>query len=319
VQYDSNCIRIQDSANAHSYQRLDTVEPKPKPVNCASDAAHITQPTVEHATQSAEPSRTWLFPNITPPRAAAPANKFQSTARTSEQLAAVENTSVKLGKVYSALVATHEETMESTSSAVRYTPDSCARSDGNVPVIASTSSTSLSHSSINYKQSVCNAVPPSIASTVTRTKQTDEHSQFPLSHEYEFRLVCVMCFKPKTELMMPERTHSCRQDVLAVKQKKIGTSQWHWIRQRKPYIYFKGDYAMCFKRQNGYSCYSGCTYAHCDAERQLWNMEKYSTFSTDKFITAHQASAVSLCNVKNLLDKYPVSRSSCFPSLKTCY
>jgi len=152
-------------------------------------------------------------------------------------------------------------------------------------------------------------VPPSTESTGTCTKQTDEHSQFPLSHEYEYRLVCVMCFKPKTELMLPVRTHSCRQDVLAVK--KIGTSQWHWIRQRKSYIQFKGDYAMCFKRQNGNSCYSGCTYAHCDAEKQLWNMEKYSTFSTDKFITAHRTAA-PLCNVQNLLDKHPVSRSFLF-------
>ena len=318
VQYDSNCVRIQDSANVHNiYERLGTVEQKPKPVNYASDAVPITQPTVEHATQSVEPSKTSLFPNTTLPHAAAPASKFQSTARTSEQPAesAIANTSVKLGKVCSSSVATHEETVKSTSSAVRYTPDSRASNDRNVPIITSTSSTSLLlHRSLNYKQSVGDTMPPSTESTGTCTKQTDEHSQFPLSHEYEFRIVCVMCFKPNTELMLPVRTHSCRQDVLAVK--KTGTRQWHWIRQRKPYIQFKGDYAMCFKRQNGNSCYSGCTYAHCDAERQLWNMEKYSTFSTDKFIIAHRTSA-PLCNVKNLLHKHPVSRSSCFPSLKS--
>ena len=97
--------------------------------------------------------------------------------------------------------------------------------------------------------------------------------------------------------------------MLAVK--KIGSDKWQWIRQRKTYIYFKGDYAMCDKRLLGGSCWNGCSYAHCDAERLLWNMEKQSTFSTANFIAAHQTSA-PICSVKALLDKHPVSRSSVF-------
>ena len=191
--------------------------------------------------------------------------------------------------------------------------DKCAKSDGNVCTSSSplqSSDNTSSNGQPDCDTSIADtshSSAPSVAST--DTTQTEERARFPLSEEYKFRLVCDICFKPKTEQMTGVGVHGCRQDMLAVKE--VGTSQWRWIRQRKPYINFRGDYAMCIKRRDGRPniCYSGCTYAHCDAERRLWNLEKKSAFSISEFITANQTSA-PICDVKSLLDKYPVSRMS---------
>ena len=191
--------------------------------------------------------------------------------------------------------------------------DKCAKSDGNVCTSSSplqSSDNTSSNGQPDCDTSIADtshSSAPSVAST--DTTQTEERARFPLSEEYKFRLVCDICFKPKTEQMTGVGVHGCRQDMLAVKE--VGTSQWRWIRQRKPYINFRGDYAMCIKRRDGRPniCYSGCTYAHCDAERRLWNLEKKSAFSISEFITANQTSA-PICDVKSLLDKYPVSRLS---------
>jgi len=162
---------------------------------------------------------------------------------------------------------------------------------------------SVTSSNFDRRPTSTEVAPLYTASPNPMPTESDEQSQFPLSDEYEFRLVCDMCFKPKTE-KMTKTSHSCRQDMLAVKI--AGTSQWYWIRHRKTFVIFKGDYAMCTNRQCGRRCFNGCTYAHCEAERQLWNMEKKSTFSIAKFISDHQISA-PISSVKSLLDKYPVS------------
>ena len=261
---------------------------KPKPVNSMSMAVHIADSNTQQMTQLVEPLSSPIQ------RAAAPARERPVTSGTSVHTtpSAVEDTPVIPHNVSPASVTIDR--------AIR------ATTDENVPVIFSSSSSSLlSQHGINA-QSNCDTAN-------TSTTQTDEHSQFPLSDEYQFRLVCDVCFKPKVEIMVTKTAHSCRQDILAVK--KIGTSQWRWIRRRKTSINFRGDYGMCIKRQDNMpnSCYNGCSYAHCDAEKLLWDMEKKLTFSIARFISVNRTSA-PICNVKDLLNKYPVSFFFCFPS-----
>ena len=289
-----------------------SVSVEPRPTNSASEAAHITVPSVQHVSRSVQPSSTLSSPNVAPKDAAMPAMKSQDTSETSDHKAttAIENTSAK-----PASGTSHADRAKIPNSAVHYPPESRAESDGKVTVVCSSSSSSPLLSS----RGTSNIQPNPSGSPIDRssdastsgTRRTDEQAQFPLSEEYEFQLVCDVCFKPKTEQMMPVRAHSCRQDMLAVKE--VGTGQWQWIRTRKWYVNFKGRYAMCDKHQCGRpnSCYTGCTYAHSDAERRLWDLEKMSTFSISEFISAHQTSA-PICSVKSLLDKYPVSRSSVF-------
>ena len=313
MQYTSNCTSIQATANGHGNPQLVTVAPQP--VSSTSEAARITVRNVR-VIQSAEPSNTLSFPSTTIPRAAAPASKFQDISVTSDRAVAtaVENITVKRDNICSAPVTTHEETVKYDNTATRYTLDSSADNVEKVSLVApssaSSSSSLLSRHIINAQSNYCDSASTAtmpLYTASTSTTQTDKHSKFPLSDEYEFRLVCDVCFKPKSELMLSERNHSCRQDMLAVKR-TIGTNEWRWIRQRDASIKFKGDYAMCNRYQygTGNSCYYRCSYAHCDAERRLWDMEKKSTFSVTKFISAHQTSA-PICSVKTILDKYPVS------------
>lgn len=290
--------------------QADTVEPRP--VNSASKAAQC------HVTQFVQPSSTLSSPNIILKQTAAPANQSSDTSKTPEHAAttAVENIYVK------PVSCTNEEKRaKNPNSVINFVSDSCGRNDGKDTVVCS----SLSSLSMLSSHTTCSNVQSNSGSSLTDTthfstssvantgtNQTDKHAQFPLGEAYEFQLVCDICFKPKTEQMtMGVRPHSCRQDMLAVKE--VGTSQWHWIRERKPYIRFKGNYQMCIKHQYGRpnSCYNGCTYAHCDAERRLWDLEKQSAFGISEFISAHRKSA-PICNVESLLNKYPVNRSSVF-------
>jgi len=309
---------IQDNSNRTSIQACANIRStahKQKPSNSASQTAVAN---VQRVSQSSEHSSTLSSPNTALQCSAVSASTSQDTNAISQHPAksAVENISYTPDNLSSAPVTVHKVSVKCPDSTDGYPLNKCAKNDGKMSDVASSSSLSSSASSlpschgIRCTQFNCNGTSADTAAERSTTQtESDERPQFPLSDEYEFRLVCDMCFKLKTEQMMPDRAHSCRQDILAVK--KFGTSQWHWIRQRKLYVNFKGDYLMCNKRQEGESCYNGCTYAHCDAERQLWNLEKKSTFNIANFISARQRS-VPICSVKFLLDKYPVRTSSVF-------
>jgi len=305
---------VQTSVAISSSYQSTTVEAKP--VNYISDAtagitAVQTVPTnVQH--QSAEPSSNFRSADTSVQQAAASASKKSKGAR---QTLAVQNASVQLDCAYSATVrpSIHYKIVNKNDSVIHYPFESCTESDKKDSI---TSAFQLSHHGADDSQSACAAAeadtmyhaPPPATTTTTTTniKPANVHSQFPLSKDYEFRLVCDMCFKPKAEEMMSERTHSCRQDILAVK--KIESSQWRWIRQRNISIRFLGDYGLCRKYQYGRpkSCYTKCSYAHCDAERLLWNLEKNSTFRMTEFISGHQITA-PIGSVASLLENYPVS------------
>jgi len=328
VEDNSSCTNVQASANPLSSNRLDTVEPTP--VNFTPKTGNITVPSTQHFTRS---SVSLLSPDMTLHRAPAAARKPQASSETSEHLAAstVESSSATPDDVIVCSEVTNREVRaKCASNVVSYALQNCARDDTKVsPVVALPlqpsssppslspllSSSSSSHHGTSYMPKQSDRESASVDTqplntAITGGTATDERYQFPLSDDYDFRLVCNTCFKPQTEEMMPERAHSCRQDMLAVK--KIGTDEWYWIRQRNISVTFKGDYVMCRYGKDCYNRMKRCTYAHCDAERQLWNLEKMkSTFSVAEFISEHKTSA-SVCSVKSLLDKYPVSRSFIF-------
>jgi len=311
---------IQASANARSINQPNRVERNP--IHLTLMTGNITVSSGQYVTRC---STGLPYPNTTPNRAAASASKPYASNDTSKHSAAsaVESSSATPDVVRSA-VPNREVTVKCTDYAASFSLQSCASNDTNVSTVSSPLRPSLSSSSLSSSlpssfssdhdssfdysfDSSCEIVsvdakPPYTASTSSAA--SDERFRFPLSDEYDFRLVCNTCFKPKTAEMMPQREHGCRQDMLAVN--KIGTDQWCRIRQRNTSVMFEGDYVMCRDGKNCYKRLSGCSYAHCDAERRLWNLEKKSTLSVAEFISEHKISAF-VCDVKSLLDKYPVS------------
>ena len=150
-------------------------------------------------------------------------------------------------------------------------------------------------------------------------------SQFPTSaqrsmgsidnslKDFDYRIVCPQCFIfenfPGKYRYMP-CTHECEENVLAVKQRGVPSARWMRVRERTNHRDFSGNYVMCHSiiESDPSLCRFGefqCSFAHNEAEQQIWGLEKSGRFSITDFILQNRHSVTSRgYTVDEVLKKY---------------
>ena len=124
-------------------------------------------------------------------------------------------------------------------------------------------------------------------------------SQFPFPN---YKLVCRTCWKEK----QPSRNHRCWQDMIAVPCHT--EDSWMIIRKRENHTDFRGNYHTCRFNLSNVECPNGlnCSFAHNEAELQMWNLDKEGTFHIDDFIKKNQTKCESPLNtLEVVLAKFP--------------
>ncbi|XP_076439727.1 3'-5' exoribonuclease HELZ2-like isoform X2 [Babylonia areolata] len=110
--------------------------------------------------------------------------------------------------------------------------------------------------------------------------------------DFEYKILCPACFPfdnfPGRYCYAP-CTHECAENVLAVKQKNKPKANWERVRERRNHREFSGNYVMCYSVVTGDrdQCRFGelnCSFAHSEAEQQIWALEKMGKFSIVNFI-----------------------------------
>ena len=128
----------------------------------------------------------------------------------------------------------------------------------------------------------------------------------PLNNSFDSRLVCIDCL---LKGFTPAPTdHPCRMDTLVTRKGPKGP--WSRIRLRTYHRNFRGQYKMCVKSGCSKTSYRNnyCTFAHSEAERILWTMEKTGVFDIQKYIRTNRTSAIPLFSTKNdIFAVYPVN------------
>lgn len=82
--------------------------------------------------------------------------------------------------------------------------------------------------------------------------------------------------------------HQCLRDVLIVKKKTAPSLSWLKIRYRPETKGQFGGYKLCQQFTQNKPCKVGeekCTFAHHQAEINLWSMDRDGSFNVENFVT----------------------------------
>ena len=134
--------------------------------------------------------------------------------------------------------------------------------------------------------------------------------------DYDHKIVCPQCLMydhfPGRYRYVPT-THTCEENVLAVKKRNDPNARWLRVRERTNHRDFPGKYIICNSINKGDRnlCRYGegkCSFAHNEVEQCLWGLEKVGRFSVTEFIlqnrNATSARGSRGYTVAELLKKY---------------
>ncbi|KAK3091336.1 hypothetical protein FSP39_019040 [Pinctada imbricata] len=130
---------------------------------------------------------------------------------------------------------------------------------------------------------------------VTQPVITEEFKQLALPLEnFDFQLACNTCFVKTGEgirgYKYTKTTHNCNKDILLVKL-NINRPGINWMKIRpRPdtKMTLFGGFKLCVHFVQGHPCKVGeerCTFAHNNAELELWSMDREGLFDISRFIS----------------------------------
>lgn len=146
----------------------------------------------------------------------------------------------------------------------------------------------------------------------TSKTQTVPKLTNPLKGKYDFKIVCSRCFcftGFPGSYVYKNHAHKCEENVLAMIC--CATKKWVRVRERTSHRDFPGNYKMCdsITSNNPNLCKfkeERCSFAHNEAEKLLWRMEKEEKWNVTEFIMQQRSiNTYGGYSAKEIISKHP--------------